>query len=63
MRCLGVGAKLSLVATALFIISPEAILFENYLLYEYLLVFILMISAALLFHFFWSGTVTMPTGQ
>jgi hypothetical protein len=52
MRCLGVSARFSLVATALFIVSPEVILFENYLLYEYLLVFILMVSAALLFHFF-----------
>jgi len=52
MRCLGIGVRLALTATALFIVSPGVILFENFLLYEYLQVFILLISAVLLFHFF-----------
>jgi hypothetical protein len=52
MRCLGVGVRIGFTATILFMVSPGVVLFENFLLYEYLLVFILMISAVLLFHFF-----------
>jgi hypothetical protein len=51
MRSLGVGVWIAFTTTTLFMISPGVILFENFLLYEYLLVFILMISAVLLFHF------------
>jgi hypothetical protein len=51
-RRLGVGVRLAFTATALFMVSPGVVLFENFLLYEYLLVFILMISSVLLFHFF-----------
>jgi hypothetical protein len=52
MRSIGVGLRLALVATALFIISPGVVLFENWLFYEYQMAFLLIVSAGLLFHFF-----------
>jgi hypothetical protein len=51
MRCLGVSERLALVTTALFMVSPGVVLFENFILYEYQMMFFLMVSAALLFHF------------
>lgn len=62
MRCLGVGARLSFTVTALFMISPGVVLFENFLLYEYPLVFILMISAIFLFHFFKGRSAASAVG-
>jgi hypothetical protein len=52
IRSLGVGLRLALIATTLFIISPGVVLFENWLFYEYQMLFLLIVSAGLLFHFF-----------
>jgi hypothetical protein len=52
MRSLGVGMRLALTATVLFVISPGVVLFENFILYEYQLLFLLTTSAVFLFHFF-----------
>jgi 4-amino-4-deoxy-L-arabinose transferase-like glycosyltransferase len=51
MRRLGVGTRLALVAAALFMVSPGVVLFENFVLYEYVLAFVLAASAVLLYHF------------
>jgi hypothetical protein len=51
MRRLGVRVRLALIATALFMVSPGVVLFENFILYEYQMMFFLTVSAALLFHF------------
>jgi hypothetical protein len=52
MRCLGVGVRLAITVTALFMVSPGVILFENFLFYEYPIAFLLTVSAAFLFDFF-----------
>jgi hypothetical protein len=49
MRRVGVGARVALVATSLFALSPSALLFENYLFYE-LPVAALLVFSALAFH-------------
>jgi hypothetical protein len=51
MRCFGVGTRLALLVTGLFVISPGVVLFENFILYEYQMMFFLIVSAALLFNF------------
>ena len=62
VRSLGVGQRLALVATALFIISPGVVLFENWLFYEYQMTFLLIVSAGLLFHFFERRSVASAIG-
>jgi hypothetical protein len=52
MRSLKAGALLSFVITSVFIVSPGIVLFENFVFYEYQLAFLLVVSAALLFHSF-----------
>jgi hypothetical protein len=52
MRSLGVGVRLALTATILFIVSPGVVLFENFILYEYQIAFFLIVSATLLIFFF-----------
>jgi hypothetical protein len=52
MRCLGVGVRLAFTATVLFIVYPGFVLRENFILYEYQMLFLLMGSAVFLFHFF-----------
>ncbi|MBN2036761.1 MAG: phospholipid carrier-dependent glycosyltransferase [Chitinispirillaceae bacterium] len=51
MRSLGVRVRLALAATALFMVSPGVVLFENFILYEYQMMFFMTVSAALLFHY------------
>ena len=62
MRVLGIGARVALTVTALFVISPGVVLFENFILYEYQMLFFLTLSAALLFDFFAHGRVASATG-
>jgi hypothetical protein len=50
MRCIGVGKRISLTATVLFTISPGDVLFENFILYDYHITFLLIVSAGLLYH-------------
>jgi hypothetical protein len=51
MRCLGVGVRLAFIAAALFMVSPGVVLFENFILYEYQMMFVLTISAVFLYRF------------
>jgi hypothetical protein len=51
MRTCEVSRRLSFVLVAWFIVSPGVILFENYMLYEYLVAFLLLIAAVALVHF------------
>jgi hypothetical protein len=51
MRVCGVSSLPALILTSLFVISPGVILFENFMLYEYLIVFLLLAAAAALYHF------------
>jgi hypothetical protein len=51
MRCLGVGVRLAFMAVALFMVSPGVILYENWILYEYQMAFILTVSAVLLYRY------------
>jgi hypothetical protein len=51
MRNLGIGTRLALTATALFVISPGIVLFENFILYEYQMMFFMTLSAVLLYNF------------
>jgi hypothetical protein len=51
MRCFRVGARLAFLVTGLFAISPGVVLFENFILYEYQMMFFLIVSAAFLFNF------------
>lgn len=52
MRNFGVRTGVALAATAVFIVSPGIVLFENFIMWEYQLMFFLSISAVLLFRFF-----------
>jgi hypothetical protein len=52
MRICGVSRWLALTLSVWFIVSPGVVLFENYLLYEYLVAFLLTIAAVALVHFF-----------
>ncbi len=51
MRVLGVTRWLAFALAAWFIVSPGVVLFENYLLYEYLVAFLLLAAAVALVHF------------
>ena len=51
MSVCGVKSWLALTLTGLFIVSPGVVLFENFMLYEYLLVFLLLAAATLLYSF------------
>jgi hypothetical protein len=62
MRSLRAGTLISLVLTVVFIISPGIILYENFILYEYQLAFLLVVSAALLFHSFKHRSKTSAIG-
>ena len=55
MRICGVHAAIALTLAGLFIASPGVALFENFFLYEYLLVFLLLAAATALYHFFRTG--------
>jgi hypothetical protein len=52
MRILGVGANLAAIATALFIVSPGMVLFENLLIYEYPLFALLLLAAVCWYRLF-----------
>jgi ubiquinone/menaquinone biosynthesis C-methylase UbiE len=52
MRVCGVRSAIAFTLSALFIVSPGVVMFENFFLYEYLVVFLLLASAAALYHFF-----------
>jgi hypothetical protein len=51
MRICGVTRWLAFALTIWFIVSPGVVLFENYLLYEYMVSFLLLIAAVALFRF------------
>jgi hypothetical protein len=51
MRLLGVGRWLAFTLSAWFIVSPGVVLFENYMLYELLVSFLLLAAAVALLHF------------
>ena len=51
MRNLGVGKRLALIATMLFTISPGVVLFENFLLYDYQMTFLLIVSTGFIYHY------------
>jgi hypothetical protein len=51
MSVCGVNSWLALTLTSLFIVSPGVVLFENFMLYEYLLVFLLLAAATVLYNF------------
>jgi len=50
-----VGPRLATALAGLFTVSPAVVLFENYLLYEYLVAFLLLAAAALLFQLMRDG--------
>lgn len=52
MRCFGIGARSAMAVTVLFMISPGTVLFENFILYEYQMMFFLTLSAVFLYRFF-----------
>ena len=51
MRILRVSRWLAFTLTTWFMVSPGVILFENYMLYEYLVSFLLLLAAVALVHF------------
>jgi len=51
MSVCGVNSWLAFILTSLFIVSPGVVLFENFMLYEYLTAFLLLASAAALYNF------------
>src|SRR3984957_2801406 len=51
MRLLGVSRWLAFTLSAWFIVSPGVVLFENYMLYEVLVSFLLLAAAVALLHF------------
>jgi ubiquinone/menaquinone biosynthesis C-methylase UbiE len=52
MRACGVHSAIAFTLSALFIISPGVVMFENFFLHEYLVVFLLLAAATALYHFF-----------
>ena len=52
MRAFRVHAAIAFALSALFIVSPGVVMFENFFLHEYLVVFLLLAAAAALYHFF-----------
>ncbi|MBN2036764.1 MAG: hypothetical protein JW768_08495 [Chitinispirillaceae bacterium] len=67
MRNLGIRAVIAFAAAALFMTSPGVVLFENFILYEYMQVFTLMVCAVSLFWFFQNhntaGAIIFLAGQ
>ncbi len=57
MRALGVSRWISFTLTAWFLVSPGVVLFENLLLYEYLVWFLLVAAAAVLWRYACGGSV------
>lgn len=55
MRACQVHAVVAFILSVLFIVSPGVVLFENFFLHEYLVVFLLLAAAAALYHFFSEG--------
>jgi hypothetical protein len=51
MRISGVSRWLAFTLAMWFIVSPGVVLFENYMLYEYLVTFLLLLAAVALVHF------------
>jgi hypothetical protein len=51
MRILGVSRWLAFTLSVWFIVSPGVVLFENYMLYEVLVAFLLLVAAVALAHF------------
>jgi hypothetical protein len=51
MSICGVRPWLALTLTGMFIVSPGVVLFENFMLYEYVLVFLLLAAAIVLYNF------------
>ncbi len=51
MSVCGVRPWLALMLTSLFVVSPGVVLFENFMLYEYVLVFLLLAAAVVLYNF------------
>jgi hypothetical protein len=51
LRICGVSRWLAFSLATWFIVSPGVVLFENYLLYEYLVAFLLLVAAVALVHF------------
>jgi hypothetical protein len=56
MRICGVGSSLAFVLTGVFVVSPGVVLFENFMLYEYLVMFLLLAVAAALYHLIRCGS-------
>jgi len=52
MRVCRVHSAIAFTLAALFITSPGVVLYENFFLHEYLVVFLLLAAAAALYHFF-----------
>ena len=50
MSVCGVNSWLAFILTSLFIISPGVVLFENFMLYEYLTAFLLLVSTTVLYN-------------
>ena len=50
MRRLGVSQNISAVLTTLFVTSPASVLYENYPMYEYLIMWLLLASSIALYH-------------
>ncbi|HYL36901.1 MAG TPA: hypothetical protein VEV17_13385 [Bryobacteraceae bacterium] len=57
MRVCGVSRGVAFVLAGLFIVSPGVVLFENFLLYEYLVAFALLVAAAALHRFMAAATL------
>lgn len=51
MAVCGVRPAIAFPLSAIFIVSPGVVLFENFFLYEYLVVFLLLAAATALYHF------------
>ena len=56
MRVLGVSRWIAFALAAWFTVSPGVVLFENYLLYEYVVSFLLVVAAASLWRYAASGS-------
>ena len=56
MRVCGVSSSRAFVLTGIFVASPGVVLFENFMLYEYLVMFLLLAVAAALYHLIRCGS-------
>jgi len=52
----GVGSSLAFLLAGIFVVSPGVVLFENFMLYEYLVMFLLLAVAATLYHLIRRGS-------